>query len=102
MKHLLMGSVAEDLFRHLPCPVLTVGPNVSKASMRATDIKHILFPTDLSHESQKVFPYLASLASEYKASLTLLRRKIETVRRDFADVMGPTHAAPLSPAPSPS
>ena len=33
MKHLLMGSVAEELFRHLPCPVLTVGPNVSKTSM---------------------------------------------------------------------
>jgi len=72
LKHLLMGSVAEDLFRHLPCPVLTVGPNVSKASMQATDIKHILFPTDLSDESQAVFPYLASLASQYKASLTLL------------------------------
>jgi nucleotide-binding universal stress UspA family protein len=72
LKHLLMGSVAEDLFRHLPCPVLTVGPNVSKASMQATDIKHILFPTDLSEESQAVFPYLASLASQYKASLTLL------------------------------
>jgi nucleotide-binding universal stress UspA family protein len=72
LKHLLMGSVAEDLFRHLPCPVLTVGPNVSKASMQAADIKHILFPTDLSVESQAVFPYLASLAAQYKAALTLL------------------------------
>ena len=72
MKHLLMGSVAEELFRHLPCPVLTVGPNISKASMQTTEIKHILFPTDLSDESRAVFPYLASLASEYKASLTLL------------------------------
>jgi nucleotide-binding universal stress UspA family protein len=72
MKHLLMGSVAEELFRHLPCPVLTVGPNVSQASMQATDIRHILFPTDLSDESLAVFPYLASLASKYKASLTLL------------------------------
>ena len=70
MKHLLMGSVAEELFRHLPCPVLTVGPNVSKTSLQATGIKHILFPTDLSDESQAVFPYLASLAAEYKASLT--------------------------------
>ncbi len=72
MKHLLMGSVAEDLFRHLPCPVLTIGPAVTKASMQATDIKHVLFPTDLSDESQAVFPYLASLAAEYRASLTLL------------------------------
>ncbi len=71
-KHLLMGSVAEELLRSLPCPVLTAGPNVSKGSMQGTAIKHILFPTDLSEESQSVFPYLASLASEYAASLTLL------------------------------
>jgi nucleotide-binding universal stress UspA family protein len=29
-KRLLMGSVAEELFRNLPCPVLTVGPNISR------------------------------------------------------------------------
>jgi nucleotide-binding universal stress UspA family protein len=72
LKHLVMGSVAEELFRNLPCPVLTVGPHVSRASLETTSIKHILFPTDLSDESRAVFPYLASLASEYKASLTLL------------------------------
>jgi nucleotide-binding universal stress UspA family protein len=72
LKHLLMGSVAEELFRNLPCPVLTVGPNVSKRSMEGTEIRHILFPTDLSNESRAVLPYLASLASEYEASVTLL------------------------------
>ena len=71
-KHLVMGSVAEELFRHLPCPVLTVGPKVDKGSLETSEIKHILFPTDLSDESRAVFPYLASLASEYQASLTLL------------------------------
>ena len=72
LKHLLMGSVAEELFRNLPCPALTVGPNASTHSMEDTGIKHVLFPTDLSDESRAVFPYLASLASEYKALLTLL------------------------------
>jgi nucleotide-binding universal stress UspA family protein len=71
-KHLLMGSVAEELFRSLPCPVLTVGPNVSKRSMKNTDVRHILFPTDLSAESRAVFPYLASLSAQYKSMLTLL------------------------------
>jgi nucleotide-binding universal stress UspA family protein len=71
-KHLVMGSVAEELFRSLPCPVLTVGPNVSKRSLENTEIKHILFPTDLSDESRAVFPYLASLAAQYQAKLTLL------------------------------
>jgi nucleotide-binding universal stress UspA family protein len=72
-KHFLLGSVAEELFRSLSCPVLTVGPNISKRSLEKTEIEHILFPTDLSDESRAVFPYLASLAAEYRASLTLLR-----------------------------
>jgi nucleotide-binding universal stress UspA family protein len=35
-------------------------------------IKNILFPTDLSRESMAVFPYLASLAHEYQAKITVL------------------------------
>jgi nucleotide-binding universal stress UspA family protein len=110
MKHLLMGSVAEELFRHLPCPVLTVGPNVSKASMQTTDIKHILFPTDLSDESEAVFPYLVSLASQYKASLRLLhvlpvetatnpdaKSLAEPLRKEMQDIFSP-HMDPRCPA----
>lgn len=110
MKHLLMGSVAEELFRHLPCPVLTVGPNVSKISLQATGIKHILFPTDLSDESRAVFPYLASLAAEYKASLTLLhilpietaanqdaKSLAEPLRQEMHNIFSP-HMDPHCPA----
>jgi nucleotide-binding universal stress UspA family protein len=91
LKHLLIGSVAEDLFRNLPCPVLTVGPNVAKRSMKDAEIKHILFPTDLSDESQAVFPYLTSLASEYKASLTVLHvLPVETATNpDARSLAGP-------------
>ena len=71
-KRLLMGSVAEELFRCLPCPVLTVGPNISQRFDTQSEIKKILFPTDLSHASAAVFPYLAALAAEYAASITLL------------------------------
>ena len=71
-RHLLMGSVAEELFRNLPCPVLTVGPNASKRLVTQDEIKHILFPTDLSLESSAVFPYLALVAAEYKSSITVL------------------------------
>jgi nucleotide-binding universal stress UspA family protein len=71
-KRLLMGSVAEELFRSLPCPVLTVGPNISQRFNTQSEIKRILFPTDLSHESTAVFPYLAALAAEYSAEITLL------------------------------
>jgi nucleotide-binding universal stress UspA family protein len=71
-KHLLMGSVAEELFRNLPCPVLTVGPRMTKRVNGGFEIKNILFPTDLSDESRTVFPFLASLAHEHGAKITFL------------------------------
>jgi nucleotide-binding universal stress UspA family protein len=71
-RHLLMGSVAEELFRTLPCPVLTVGPNISSRFTTQREIRHILFPTDLSLESKAVFPYLAMLAAEYRSKITVL------------------------------
>ena len=110
LQHLLMGSVAEELFRNLPCPVLTVGPKVAKGSMERAAVRHILFPTDLSDESQAVFPYLASLASEYRASLTLLhvlpveaatnpdgKSLAEPLRKEMKSIFSP-HIDPRCPA----
>jgi nucleotide-binding universal stress UspA family protein len=71
-KKLLLGSVAEELCRNLHGPVLTVGPHVTARFKDAREIKNILFATDLSLESGLVFPYLASLAHEYGAGITLL------------------------------
>ena len=72
LKHLLLGSVAEALFRHLSCPVLTVGPHLAHRFLGRVEIRKILFPTDLSDESRAVFPLLASLAHEYGAEITVL------------------------------
>lgn len=109
-KHLLMGSVAEELFRSLPCLVMTVGPNIPKQSMESVEIRHILFPTDLSDASRTVFPYLASLASQYKAMLTLLhvlpaevasnpeaKNLAEPLRQEMQRIFYP-HIDPRSPA----
>ena len=70
--HMLMGSVAEELFRTLKCSVLTVGPNLDPRFTVAKTIKSILFPTDLSPESKAVFPYLASLAAEFESEIVIL------------------------------
>jgi nucleotide-binding universal stress UspA family protein len=51
--------------------VLTVGRHLLHR-FAAAGIKNILFPTDLSRESMAVFPYLASLAHEYQAKITVL------------------------------
>lgn len=71
-RHVLMGSVAEELFRTLKCAVLTVGPNLDPRFGVAKTIKSILFPTDLSPESKAVFPYLASLAAEFASEIVVL------------------------------
>lgn len=68
----LMGSVAEDIYRHAPCPVLTIGPNVVGEPESVGDIHSILYATDFSAESLAAAPYAISLACENQARLYLL------------------------------
>lgn len=68
----LLGSVAEEIFRKALCPVLTVGPHVSKDTERRLEMKEILYATDFSPESLAALPFAVSLAQEHQARLTLL------------------------------
>lgn len=69
---LVVGSVAERIFRQAPCPVLTVGPDVSGEPGSIADIHTILYPTDFNAESLAALPQAVSLAQEHKARLYLL------------------------------
>jgi nucleotide-binding universal stress UspA family protein len=51
LNRFLLGSVSEEMFRTLDCPVLTVGPKVRSAPGTA-GLKRILFATDLSRHSR--------------------------------------------------
>jgi nucleotide-binding universal stress UspA family protein len=66
---MLLGSVAEEIFRTVPCPVLTVGPH---SDARKADIREILFATDFAAEAPAAATYAISLAQEFEARLTLL------------------------------
>jgi nucleotide-binding universal stress UspA family protein len=68
----LLGSAAEEIFRKASCPVLTVGPHVSKNTERRLAMKEILFATDFSTESLAALPFAVSLAQEHQSNLTLL------------------------------
>jgi nucleotide-binding universal stress UspA family protein len=68
----VLGSVAEKIFRHAPCPVLTVGPNVCGEPQSVVDVHSILYPTDFSPDSQAALAYAVSLAREHQARLYLL------------------------------
>jgi nucleotide-binding universal stress UspA family protein len=68
---LLLGSVAEEVFRNAECPVLTLGPHATRWEIDGS-LKHILFATDFGPESLHGLPYAISLAEEHRARLTLL------------------------------
>ncbi len=72
LKKFVMGSVAEEIFRHAPCPVLTIGPKVFAEAKRDAKITHVLFATDLHPENPGPIDYAVALAHEHKAHLTLM------------------------------
>lgn len=69
LQKLMLGSVAEKIFRLAACPVLTAGPH---AKLHAGDIGHILYATDFTTQSLAAFPYAYSLAERECARLTLV------------------------------
>jgi nucleotide-binding universal stress UspA family protein len=69
---LLMGSVAEEIFRQSPVPVITIGPRVRRGLHGAAQFHRVLFATDFTPESLVAAPYAVSLAQEHQARLTLV------------------------------
>ena len=72
VRKLLLGSVAEEIFRLAPCPVLTVGPKVSEEALADPEPRHILYATDFTPTAEPAAAYAFSLAQEHQAHLTLL------------------------------
>jgi nucleotide-binding universal stress UspA family protein len=68
----LLGSVAEEILRQAPCPVLTVGPHVTLQPEKAAQMREILYATDLATDFPAAAPYAVSLAQEAQAELALL------------------------------
>jgi len=81
---LVLGSVAEEIFRASTCPVLTVGPKVPRVirthprpskediePVRA-EFHQILYATDFTQHSLAAASYAFSLAREFRSALILL------------------------------
>lgn len=78
LRKMLLGSVTEEICRAVTCPLLTVGPGM--ANEARAPFKSILFPTNLSELSKKTVPYLAMLAKQFGAQVTLLHVTAEDDR----------------------
>ena len=101
---LVMGSIAEEIFRQAPCPVLTVGPRVPsmatafearhEPSLFPDQIKfhHVLYATDLRPGFQATAAHAISLAREFQSQLTLLK-----VIQNFGDHLE-EHPGPIDQA----
>ena len=68
---LALGSVAEDVFRNVSCPVLTLGPDVKACPPNELTIKKILLATHFEPNSSAP-EYAAWLANEFRAEVTVL------------------------------
>ena len=72
LRKIVMGSVAEEVFRHAKYPVMTVGPSVSDTCAVSGRFQHILFPSNFKETSRNALLYAVELANQEHAQLTLL------------------------------
>lgn len=77
MEKLFLGSEAENIVRHMPCPVMLAGPKIGMAPIQ---YRSIVFATRLSPTSLRAAQYAVSLAEEMDSHLTLLHVEREPKR----------------------
>jgi nucleotide-binding universal stress UspA family protein len=93
--HLLMGSVAGEVVRGAPCPVLTFCERFRLAP--SGRMRRILVPIDFSKHASHAMEHARELASAYGARIDLLHVIEETPRPAFYEVAGagPSAADPV-------
>lgn len=77
LQRLLIGSVAEEVLRTAPCPVLTV--RGEKEVAPAWSVRNILVPVDFSDASVEALRHAKELALTHGAQITLLHAVEEVV-----------------------
>jgi nucleotide-binding universal stress UspA family protein len=81
LRRLLLGSVAEEVVRLAPCPVLTVPERGNGLS--DGQAKHIVVPLDFSEHAELALSYAKQLSALYDAEMHLLHVVDELIYPDF-------------------
>lgn len=70
-----LGSVADHMVRHAPCPILLVRPAEDEEPDLAAgaDLDHVLVPLDGSEEAEGILEPALALGDEFGARYTLVR-----------------------------
>ena len=68
---MLLGSVAQQMFHSVRCPVLAVGPKAPGAGEHL-QLRRVLFSTDLSRESLAAVPWVLTAVREWHTELDVL------------------------------
>jgi nucleotide-binding universal stress UspA family protein len=73
LRHVLLGSTAERVVRHSPCPVFIVREKKQRSKTgRGLSISTILVPLDFSSSSRQGLQYAIGFANEFGARMILL------------------------------
>lgn len=78
LAHVLIGSNAERIVQHAPCPVLVVRgrPDASARPVaQPLAFRWVMVPTDFSENSLKALPLAGAVAREYGATLKLVHAR---------------------------
>jgi nucleotide-binding universal stress UspA family protein len=72
LKHVFLGSTAERVVQHAPCPVFVVRQLGKRPAAKKFGCKKILVPVDFSDCSRKGLQYAVGLANQLGAKIVLL------------------------------
>ena len=72
LKHVFLGSTAERVVQHAPCPVFVVRQLGKRPAAKKFGHKKILVPVDFSDCSQKAVQYAIGFANQLGAEIVLL------------------------------
>lgn len=72
IEKLFLGSTAEKVLQHAPCPVLLLRPKEDEEMPEPGEVDSILLPTDFSDAAAEAAPLAIELVSHFGAKLDLL------------------------------